>query len=44
MMKIVVDSGFDGWVGIEYEGSIDEVEGIKKTQALLAKVHAKLLS
>lgn len=44
MMKIVVESGFRGWVGIEYEGRPPEVEGVKKTQALLNRVHAKLLS
>ena len=44
MMKIVVDSGYRGWVGIEYEGKPPEVEGVKKTQALLAKVHEKLLA
>jgi len=44
MMKIVVDSGFRGWVGIEYEGrKLSEVEGVKATRDLLEKVHAKLL-
>jgi len=43
MMKIVVDSGFRGWVGIEYEGGkLSEVDGVKATRDLLAKVHAKL--
>ncbi len=45
MMKIVVDSGFRGWVGIEYEGrQVSEIEGVKKTLALLNRVHAKLLA
>ncbi len=44
MMKIVVDSGFRGWVGIEYEGrKLSEVDGVKATRDLLARVHAKLL-
>jgi len=44
IMKIVVDSGFRGWVGIEFEGGkCSEVEGVKATRDLLAKVHAKLL-
>lgn len=39
MMKIVKDSGFKGYVGIEYEGSkLEENEGIKKTKALLEKM------
>ncbi|MBX3255134.1 MAG: sugar phosphate isomerase/epimerase [Chitinophagaceae bacterium] len=39
MMKIVKDSGFKGYVGIEYEGSnLDETEGIKKTKTLLEKI------
>lgn len=45
MMKIVADSGFRGWVGIEFEGrKSSPVEGVKKTLALLNKVHAKLLA
>ncbi|MBX2921490.1 MAG: sugar phosphate isomerase/epimerase [Chitinophagaceae bacterium] len=43
MMKIVKDSGFTGYVGIEYEGSdLGEEEGIKKTKALLEKVRKSL--
>ncbi len=39
MMKIVKDSGFRGYVGIEYEGDkLDEYEGIKKTKALLERI------
>lgn len=39
MMRIVKESGFRGYVGIEYEGSkLSEAEGIKKTKALLEKV------
>jgi len=42
-MKVVKDAGYSGYVGIEYEGSaISEVEGIKKTKALLEKVFAQL--
>jgi sugar phosphate isomerase/epimerase len=45
MMKIVVDAGYHGWVGIEYEGSkIPEVEGVKKTKALLERVREQLSS
>lgn len=41
MMEIVVDSGYEGYLGIEYEGSnLGEVEGILKTKALLEKVIA----
>lgn len=42
MMKIVLDAGYRGWVGIEYEGAIDEMEGIKATLALLDRVRAEL--
>jgi len=43
IMKIVKDSGFKGYVGIEYEGTqLSEDEGIKATKALLEKVIAEL--
>ena len=39
IMKIVYDSGFEGDIGIEYEGnSMSEEEGIKMTIALLKRV------
>ena len=39
MMRIVLDAGYRGWVGIEYEGSqLGEMEGIAATRALLEKV------
>ncbi len=39
MMKIVKDAGYQGYVGIEYEGSqLSEEEGILATKALLIKV------
>lgn len=38
MLKIVKDSGFRGYIGIEYEGSkLGEEEGIKKTKELLMR-------
>jgi sugar phosphate isomerase/epimerase len=44
MMKIVTDAGYDGWVGIEYEGSDpDEFAGIKATKRLLTKVRRKMM-
>jgi sugar phosphate isomerase/epimerase len=43
ILKIVKDSGFKGYIGIEYEGDqISEEEGILKTKALLEKVGADL--
>ncbi len=43
IMKIVKDSGYKGYVGIEYEGqTLSEDEGIKVTQALLEKVFAEI--
>jgi len=42
-LKIVADSGYSGYVGIEYEGKTpSEVEGIRKTKALLERVLADL--
>jgi hydroxypyruvate isomerase len=39
MMKIVLDAGYRGWVGIEYEGSkLSPDEGIKATKKLLEKI------
>ena len=39
MMKIVLQAGYHGYVGIEYEGDADyEVVGIHKTKALLERV------
>ena len=43
MMKIVLDAGYHGFVGIEYEGSVlDEAAGIKATKALLERVRSEL--
>lgn len=43
MMKIVLDAGYHGYVGIEYEGSkVDEYQGIRLTKALLERVREKL--
>lgn len=43
LMKIVMDSGYKGWVGIEYEGSeLPEKEGILATKRLLEKVFETL--
>lgn len=43
MFQIIKDSGFKGYVGIEYEGEkLNEEEGIRKTKKLLEKVFAKL--
>ncbi|MFH1745892.1 MAG: sugar phosphate isomerase/epimerase family protein [Planctomycetota bacterium] len=43
MMKIVIDAGYHGYVGIEYEGSqLSEPDGIRATKKLLERVHAGL--
>lgn len=43
MMKIVIDAGYNGYVGIEYEGSkLPEVEGVLATKKLLEKVRDEL--
>ena len=42
MLKIVLDAGYDGYVGIEYEGTVhSEMEGIRLTLELLKKVKKK---
>ena len=44
MMRIVLDAGYRGFVGIEYSGSqLPEMQGIKATQDLLLQVR-KVLS
>ena len=42
MMKIVKDAGFNGWVGIEFEGEGEAYDGIQKTIDLLREVGTKL--
>ena len=43
MMRIVLDAGYRGYVGIEYEGnSMEAIEGIKATKTLLENVRQKL--
>lgn len=43
ILKTVVDHGYRGYVGVEYEGRrIEAFEGIRKTKALLEKVRQEL--
>jgi sugar phosphate isomerase/epimerase len=43
MMKIVLDAGYRGYVGIEYSGGkLSEMDGIRATKKLLEKVHGEL--
>lgn len=43
MMKIVLDAGYRGFVGIEYEGDkMSEADGIRATKKLLERVHDEL--
>ncbi|MFV2068532.1 MAG: sugar phosphate isomerase/epimerase family protein [Pirellulales bacterium] len=43
MMKIVIDAGYHGYVGIEYEGSKhSEIDGIRLTQKLLERIRGEL--
>lgn len=43
MMKIVLDAGYRGWVGVEYEGGgLDEYAGILATRKLLERVRDEL--
>lgn len=43
LMKIVYDSGYKGWIGVEYEGNeLSERDGIIATKKLLEKVFETL--
>jgi len=43
LLRIVLDSGYRGWVGVEYEGSrLSERDGIRHTRDLLQRVREKL--
>jgi sugar phosphate isomerase/epimerase len=43
MMKIVLEAGYRGYVGIEYEGDVlSEPDGIRATKKLLEKVRQEL--
>ncbi len=43
MMKLVLEAGYHGWVGVEYEGKeLPEPEGIMATKKLLEKVREEL--
>jgi sugar phosphate isomerase/epimerase len=43
MMRIVLDAGYRGYVGIEYEGAVlSEPDGIRATKALLERVRDEL--
>jgi len=43
MLKIVKDSGFRGYIGIEFEGhGVEPIVGINATSTLIKKVMAEL--
>jgi len=45
MLKLVKESGFSGYIGIEYEGAhLSEPDGIRATKALLEKTWAQVIS
>ena len=45
LMKAVLDAGYRGYVGIEYEGDrLSEVDGVRATKALLENIRTKLAS
>jgi len=45
MMRIVLDAGYRGYVGIEYEGeTLSEAVGVEKTKVLLSTVREELMS
>ena len=45
MISIVLSSGYNGYIGIEFEGSeVDEIEGVKLTKKLMEKVGGSIPS
>jgi L-ribulose-5-phosphate 3-epimerase len=45
MLQIVIDAGYHGYIGVEYEGGgLDEYEGVKATKRLLEKCREQLAS
>jgi len=45
MLRLVVGAGYDGWIGIEYEGTaLPEAEGIRATKKLLERVRDRLVA
>ena len=43
VMRIVLDAGYRGYVGIEYEGTeLSEPDGIRATKALLERTRSDL--
>lgn len=43
LLRIVLDAGYRGYLGIEYEGDrLSEAEGIRATQALIEKIRTDL--
>jgi len=43
MLKIVLDAGYRGHIGIEYSGNrLSEPEGIRATKILLERIRAQL--
>lgn len=43
LMRIVLDAGYRGWVGIEYEGNeVDEPTGIRQSRDVLVRIHDQL--
>jgi len=42
MMRIVLDAGYRGWVGIESEGAGDQMKGVRQTKDLLERVREEL--
>ena len=45
LMRIVLDGGYHGWVGIEYEGTrLSERDGIRLTKSLLERVRTEMSS
>lgn len=44
IMKTVTDAGYHSWVGIEFEGPGEEMEGIRKTRDLLLRIREEMMA
>jgi len=42
LLDIVVDAGYHGYVGIEYEGGGDEMEGIRRTKEVMEAIRERM--
>ncbi len=44
MLRVVLDAGYRGWIGIEFEGAMEADAGIARTKDLLERLRGELAS